>query len=316
MKQTRPDFANQPLDENQTGIIFDIERCSLHDGPGIRTTVFLKGCPLSCKWCHNPESQLPSPQLAFYKERCTSCGMCSGTCPDVHQISGLTHQPDRSKCHTCGKCAVSCPSGALKLIGKSLSVKNIMEILRKDTIYFQETNGGLTVSGGEPFFQPAFLKALLMAAKKEDIHTCIETSGFTSRQNQEDIMPFVDTFLFDFKVSSPQLHQSFTGVSLKPVLENFQFLYGQKKDITLRCPIIPGYNDTDEHLKAIARMEKEYPSLSGIEILPYHSLGKEKATAVNKTYEVTALTPDEGVKNTWREKLKCFGCSEKVLSSF
>lgn len=316
MSQTQLPFTSRLMDENQTGIIFDIERCSLHDGPGIRTTVFLKGCPLSCKWCHNPESQLPSPQLAFYKDRCISCGMCSQVCPDVHQISGSQHQINRSKCRACGKCANLCPTGALKLVGRTISVKSVLEILKKDTVYFQETKGGLTVSGGEPFYQPAFLKALLLAAKKEGIHTCIETCGFTSRQNLEAAMPFIDTFLFDYKVSSPKLHQAFTGVSLRPVMENFQFLYEHKKDIALRCPIIPGYNDTDEHFQSIARMEKDYPLLSGIEILPYHSLGKEKAAAVNKAYEVTAQTADDIIKNKWREKLKRFGCGQRVLSSF
>lgn len=300
----------------QTGTIFDIERCSLHDGPGVRTTVFLKGCPLSCKWCHNPESQLPTPQLSFSADKCTLCGKCSSICPSVHRLSGTTHKVDYSKCTACGKCAHICPSKALKLIGRRVIVRDVMDVLRKDIVYFKETGGGLTVSGGEPFSQYPFLRELLLAAKTENIHTCVETCGFTSRQNLADIAEFTDLFLYDYKVTDPVLHKKYTGADPRLIRENFHFLYNGRHPILLRCPIIPGYNDTPEHFQAISRLEKEYPDLEGIEILPYHSLGREKALAVNKPYEVTAPTADEATKDSWRRQLKALGCGKALLNSF
>lgn len=304
------------MDDLKTGIVFDIERCSMYDGPGIRTTVFLKGCPLSCKWCHNPESQKCLPELAFYSNLCTHCGKCAQICPSVHKVSRQTHKVNYKNCKVCGKCAAACPADALKIIGRQVQIREIMEILRKDMPYFETTSGGLTVSGGEPFGQYIFLQELLQSAKSENIHTCIETCGFTSREKLDGVLPFTDLFLFDYKVTSPELHKKFTGVDNHLILENFRYLYNKGKQIILRCPVIPGYNDTPEHFQAICSMEKQYPDLRGIEIMPYHSLGREKAAAVNKTYEVTAPTVDEDTKQNWREQLKSFGASDSILNSF
>lgn len=304
------------MNDLKTGMIFDIERCSMYDGPGIRTTVFLKGCPLSCKWCHNPESQRPLPELAFYSEKCVRCGKCAKICPDVHKLSARTHKVHYQNCKSCGRCVKVCPVHALKLIGKTYQIKEVMDILKKDIPYFRTAGGGLTVSGGEPFSQYIFLKELLQYAKAEDIHTCIETSGFTTREKIDGVLPYTDLFLFDYKVTSPELHKQFTGVDNRIILENFRYLYSRGQAIILRCPIIPGYNDTEDHFRGICDMEKQYPDLAGIEIMPYHSLGKEKAAAVNKPYEVTAPTADDTVKNMWKKQLRTLGASDALLESF
>lgn len=304
------------MDDLKTGIVFDIERCSMYDGPGIRTTVFLKGCPLSCKWCHNPESQKCLPELAFYSNLCTHCGKCAQICPEVHKVSAHAHKVIFKDCKTCGKCAKICPTGALKMIGKPVRIREIMEILRKDMPYFEATSGGLTVSGGEPFGQYIFLLQLLQSAKAENIHTCIETCGFTSREKLDGVLPFTDLFLYDYKVSSPELHKQFTGVDNHLILKNFRYLYSLGKQIILRCPVIPGYNDTEEHFRSICDMEKQFPNLAGIEIMPYHSLGREKAAAVNRSYEVTAPTVDEAAKQIWKKRLASLGAGKGILSSF
>ncbi len=304
------------MNDLKTGMIFDIERCSMYDGPGIRTTVFLKGCPLSCKWCHNPESQKPLPELAFYAEKCVRCGNCAEVCSDVHKLSARTHKVLYQNCKSCSKCTKVCPVSALKLIGKTYQIKEVMDILRKDIPYFEAAGGGLTVSGGEPFSQYIFLKELLQYANAESIHTCIETSGFTTREKIDGILPYTDLFLFDYKVTSPELHRQFTGVDNHIILENFRYLYSCGQAIILRCPIIPGYNDTEDHFRAICDMEKQYPNLSGIEIMPYHSLGRDKAAAVNKAYEVAAPAADDIVKNAWKGRLMALGASKELLNSF
>lgn len=300
---------------SNSGIIFDIQRCSMYDGPGIRTTVFLKGCPLSCKWCHNPESQSLHPQLAFYSNRCTLCGQCSKLCPDVHKIHNNLHTVNYSSCTSCTKCCTACPSDALKIIGKSITVDEIITIVKKDIIYYKQTSGGVTITGGEPFFQYGFLKEILIAAKAENIHTCVETCGYTSTQFLADSSDYVDLYLFDYKVTSTDLHKKYTGVDNVQIRKNFEFLYSQEKKMILRCPVIPGYNDTIEHFQGIAQMERRFRNLDGIEIMPYHSLGTEKAEAIGKPNEISAPTADESVKADWRKLLISSGCSRAVVET-
>lgn len=304
----------------QHGIVFDLQRCSMYDGPGIRTTVFFKGCPLSCKWCHNPESQAQQPQLAFYSEKCIGCQVCQKTDSRVHTFKSNcphpVHQIDYTACQLCGKCVTLCPASALKIFGCSTTVAKLMEVIQKDIPYYTETGGGLTVSGGEPFYQHTFLLELLKAASHAGISTAVETSGFVSKSILTKLMPYIDIFLFDYKVTTPSLHLKYTGVENAQILQNLDFLYHSNKQIILRCPIIPGYNDTPEHFQGIAAMERKYPDLSGIEIMPYHDLGKTKARAIGAVYEISAPTADISTKNTWKSMLRTFGCSSKVLNSF
>lgn len=299
-----------------TGTVFDIQRCSMHDGPGIRTSVFFKGCPLSCRWCHNPESQSIRRQLAFYSDSCRLCGMCSSLCPDVHQITDGVHTVHHSACTFCGKCVDRCSHHALKIIGRQTTVEEIMEVVRKDIRYYKQTGGGLTVTGGEPFSQFDFLKGLLRITKKEQVPTCVETCGHTSQACLNEILPDVDLFLFDYKETNPKLHKQYTGVDPHLIMDNFQFLYSSHKHIILRCPLIPGYNDRPEHFCGIAKMEQRYPLLAGIEIMPYHNLGKAKAHAIGRSYDIAAATADDDLKALWKKELAKAGCSPLVIDSF
>ena len=298
-----------------SGTVFDIQRCSMHDGPGIRTTVFLKGCPLSCLWCHNPESQKGKAQVALFKDKCALCACCEKLCEnDAHKVE-TEHDYNRENCVVCGKCVDSCPTGALKVYGYEITSQEILEIVKKDEMYYKNSGGGVTVSGGEPFFQHKFLKELLTLFKSEGIHTCVETSGFVRGEILEDIAPLVDMFLYDYKATGESKHKELTGVSNSLIMSNLNTLYEMGKDIILRCPIIPGCNDSDEHFEKIAKMEKEMPNLCGIEILIYHNLGVNKAKAVGMDC-LSQENPDSKAKDKIRQRLKKCGCSEKIINSF
>lgn len=253
------------------GIVFNIQRFAQHDGPGIRTVVFLKGCPLHCIWCQNPEARRSEPELAYLLYRCIACGVCARVCPN-HAVELKSGHPHilREYCVICGNCVEACMSRALTLTGSTMSVEQVMAEVRKDRIYYDKSGGGLTISGGEPTQQMDFLVELLEAARAEGIHTCIETNGCATQQELARIAPLTDLVFFDYKATGPAYRQ-LVGVEESLVLENLDFLYRQGSSIVLRCPLVPGINDTADHIKAIARLEQEYPNLAGIDILPYQN---------------------------------------------
>lgn len=263
---------------NQTsGVITDIQRFSLYDGPGIRTTVFFKGCPLRCRWCHNPECISFSPQLRFLSTRCTGCGRCVAACPHgAQEIENGVHIVRRELCLVCGKCVRVCPVEALLTTGRTCTVQEIMKPVLADRRYYETSGGGMTLSGGEPLAQPAFACALLQSAKQEGIHTAIETSGYAPLEVLENMLELCDLFLFDYKATDPSCHKALTGVDNGPILANLKWLIEKKAQVILRCPIIPGENDGKEHLEGIAALLRRYPSLIGCELMAYHSLGKSK----------------------------------------
>jgi pyruvate formate lyase activating enzyme len=298
-----------------TGMVFDIQRASLHDGPGIRTAVFLKGCPLRCIWCHNPESRSTTIEISFRSESCAACGECVKTCQHgAHRIVEGVHLYDRSLCKQSGDCVETCQYEALKLAGRSESVAEVMAVVLRDRLFYEQSGGGLTISGGEPMLQAGFTLALLQAARAEDIHTCLDTSGWASQRAFEKVLPFVDMFLFDYKATDPTVHKQLTGVSNELIISNLDFLARQGATIRLRCPLIPGINDTHTHLEGIASLNQRYPGLTGIDLMAYHNIGNAKYERYGLENPLPDLkTTEEATKQGWLEALHTLGCEKAAL---
>ncbi len=285
-----------------SGVVFDIQRFSIHDGPGIRTTVFLKGCPLHCAWCHNAEGLSPESVLFYNREACLHCGRCVEICPaKAHTFTEKGHSIDFSRCKKCFACARVCHSKALKVIGKKMCAEEVIGEVLRDKSFFDFSGGGLTLSGGEPLMQGDFSVEIARLAKENGLSVCVETSGFAPKETVLAIAPFVDLFLFDFKISDEKVHQKYTGVSGKKILENLSLLNEMKKEIVLRCPIIPGCNDTREHYRAIARLAEETDSVTAIRLEPYHPYGLKKYEAVGL---LPSYTRKEGMEEEKAKKAR------------
>lgn len=262
----------------QTAIVFDIQKFSIHDGPGIRTNVFIKGCPLRCQWCHNPESWNPKPEILFDPEKCTACRECAPLCPKgLHSFDGPTHSYNRQNCISCGACTDHCYTGALELCGTPRTPQECLKEVMKDKPFYDNSGGGMTLSGGEPMMHFDFTLELLKLAKQEGLHTCIETCGFAPWEHYEQILPLIDIFLYDIKSINPERHRQFTGQDNALILENVRKLDDAGATIQLRCPIIPGLNDRPEDLKAIAELANSMKHVTSIDVEPYHPLGVSKA---------------------------------------
>jgi pyruvate formate lyase activating enzyme len=282
------------------GIVFNVQKFSVNDGPGIRTTVFLKGCPLSCLWCHNPESKALAPQLMYSADKCVMCGKCMRVCAEsVHSFVDNKHILNREKCVACGKCEEECLYDALEIAGKEKSVDEVIAEVMQDKIFYETSNGGMTLSGGEPLLQFDFSLALCKKAKENGLHTAMETCGFASEEKIREIAPFVDLFLFDYKITDSEEHKKYTGVGNEKILSNLALLNAMGKQIVLRCPIIPGINDTDAHFTAIANLANSLECVTEVNIEPYHPLGKGKAEKLGSEYELRDLSfpQDETVKS-------------------
>ena len=287
-----------PFDsEAVRGAVFDIQRMSIHDGPGIRTTVFLKGCPLRCAWCHNPEGYERRPQLAFSPALCIGCGYCFEHCPNgAHAMRADAHHLDRAKCAECFACAEECYSGALEVVGQELTVTEVLEEVLKDRAFYEGSGGGMTISGGEPLAQFDFTRRLLALAKSEGIHTCVETSGFASAEHIEGIADTVDLFLYDWKETDPERHRACTGQSNESILRNLRLLDDRGAAIVLRCPIVPGLNLRDDHLQGIAQIARSLKHCQGVNVMGHHGLGEAKRSrfgGVSRDTPFTDMRPEE-----------------------
>jgi pyruvate formate lyase activating enzyme len=280
-----------------TGIVFDIKKFSIHDGPGIRTTIFFKGCPLSCWWCHNPEGQSPQPELVLRESRCIGCGACLEVC-DQGAISwdGDVVSTDREKCVLSGACVEVCYAEAREMVGQEMTVAEVMAEIGRDIAFYDQSGGGVTFSGGEPLLQRDFLLALLRACKEEEIHTAVDTCGFATWETLDSIRKHVDLFLYDLKLMDDAKHRKFTGVSNELILKNLQRLSAQGHDIFLRVPIIPGINDDAENIRQIGTFAAALPHLKRVDILPYHRAAAEKYNRLNKIYGLPETRPPSDEK--------------------
>ncbi len=292
--------------ENRAGMVFSIERFSIHDGPGVRTSVFLKGCSLSCIWCHNPESQRGNKELKYLDKNCIHCGACEEACPNgVHQVQADVHSLRRELCTACGACVKVCPAEALTLVGKRMDVEEVMQVVQKDRIYYQD-DGGITLSGGEPLAQAGFCAAILKRCKEVGISTCVETAGDVKREAFLQVMEQTDLFLYDFKLSAAEQMRQYTGGCLERVLSNLRFLRREGKDVILRCPVIPGINDEDIHFERIAALAEDL-DIEKVELMPYHSYGKEKWEQTGKEYRLHDLASvSKEQAEFWRRKLSSY----------
>lgn len=298
-------------------MVFDLQRFALHDGPGIRTTVFVKGCPLDCIWCHNPESKKKNRQLGFLEKKCTGCGKCQLVCSQgVHKIqkNGM-HAIDYSKCRCCEKCVENCPENALKIFGKKMSAQEILKTVLKDRDFYIRSGGGLTISGGEPMMQFPALLELVKEAKKKQLHVCLDTCGQAAQQQYAEIKQYVDLFLFDYKLTDPEEHRKYTGVDNAGIRSNLEYLCTHDSDVFLRCPIIPGINDKESHYRAIAALSRKYDRIRQVNLMTYHDMAKGKAAQIGEQYMLPKIrTIEKEQKESIYRQVEACGCLRLQLS--
>ena len=273
--------------EQNMGRIFNIQRFSVHDGPGIRTTVFLKGCSLRCAWCHNPESFETGIQIRYQPERCVECGMCTHVCPNGVYVRDKK-RVNQEACTVCKRCVEECPCGALNLWGEDKEAEEVLRIVRRDIDYFRNSNGGVTVSGGEPLLQPDFVGELFRRAKEEKIHTALDTAASVPYGHFEKVLPYTDLVLLDLKIMDADVHKQYTGVSNDQILKNAERLFKSGIPIHIRVPLIKGINDSEENAYLLKEFTKGYSNIEEIKLLPYQSMGIPKAESIGidlKTFE-------------------------------
>lgn len=279
-----------------TAKIIEIKRFSVHDGDGIRTTVFFKGCPLKCIWCHNPESISHKAELAYYQNKCLFCGECATVCPaNVHKVESDAHFLDRSACIGCGACAEACLGDALTFYGKQITADELMTCLLEDRDFYENSGGGITLSGGECLIQADFCAELLKKCKEAGLNTAVDTCGFISRDSFDKVIPYTDTFLYDVKAFDEDVHVRCTGRSNKIILENLLYLDNLGKKVEIRIPYVPDQND--DQIEKIADFLKDLKNITKVRVLPYHNYAGSKYVSLGKENNLPARLPtDEEIK--------------------
>ncbi|MCX8032413.1 MAG: glycyl-radical enzyme activating protein [Thermoleophilia bacterium] len=274
------------------GMVFNIQRYSIDDGPGIRTTVFLKGCPLTCLWCSNPESQERAPQLLHRRSLCKQCYRCVGACPEgAISVGPEGIVIDRDICKACGTCVEACPHDALRISGKEMSVEEVMAVVKRDADFYRDSGGGVTISGGEALMQPEFALELLKACKEAGFHTCLDTSGQGSLEALRKLIPYVDLFYYDIKHIDPDIHYQYTGCTNKQILRNFIEVASSKVPLVVRIPVIPGFNDNLRDIGQIAELVATEAPHASVHLLPYHRYGQQKYAQLGREYPMPDVEP-------------------------
>ncbi len=299
------------------GVVFNIQRYSIHDGPGIRTTVFLKGCPLSCLWCQNPESQSLKPELFYNRDRCVGCGKCIAVCPvNAIEMGDGKVLTDRSICTGCGLCVDACPEEAREVMGKLMTADEVVNEVMKDAIFYKNSGGGVTLSGGDPFAQPTFSAAILRLCKEKGMHTAIETCGYAPWTTIEKILPFVDLVLYDMKHMDAAEHRKLTGVSNELILDNAKrILHEMHVPLIIRVPVVPGYNDSSDNIEALAAfVVNELSPFLQVHLLPYHRLGESKVQQLERgNAPLNSAPPDEELMLSVKEIMEARGLKKVVI---
>ena len=277
--------------------VFEIKRLAVHDGDGLRTTVFLKGCPLKCVWCHNPEGLSNSPELAYYEHKCINCGECISVCPTgAHKMENGVHMFEREKCIACGKCESVCLGRALTFYGKEYTAKELLPLLLEDKAFYENSGGGVTISGGECLLYADFCAELLALLKQNGVNTAVDTSGFVSKTALEKVVPFVDVFLYDIKAFNAEVHKTCTGYGNEQILENLKYLDSLGCKIEVRIPFVPNFNDSE--IEKIGKFLSELKNIIKVRVLPYHNYAGSKYDSLEiKNTLPSRLPTNEEVEN-------------------
>ena len=282
--------------EMRRGLVFNIQKYSVQDGPGIRTTVFLKGCPLRCVWCHNPEGIAAEREIVVLETRCIACAECRRACRLTDEQPGEGPLPaSPASCDLCGRCVEACPTQARQIIGKEMTVDQVLRVVLEDRLFYEESGGGVTFSGGEPLLQADFLRQALAACKDHGLKTAVDTCGLAAWEQLASVVPLADLFLFDVKFASDAKHRQYTGVSNQLILSNLRRLAQVHASIWIRVPLIPGLNDDPAELEAIAGLAGSFPSVRQVNLLPFHRTGMAKARRLGRDpllAELSAPTQD------------------------